>query len=315
MYRTMLVPLDGSKLAEVVFTYARELAGRLDLDMVFLYVSSPDETDKLPMHRSYIEHAAEQVRAQSEEVRKKNAVKGKPVSARGVLVTGYPAEEILRYAESNNIDLIMMATHGRSGLSRWVMGSVADKVLRASGLPVWLVRAGLPEKTIYAAQEAARMLVPLDGSKLAEAVLPHVTEVARLRGSVEVVLLRVFEEQYPMSAVSYYLTPAGYPPQTPLKWEDFIKQENEKLRKAGRQYLEGVAAKLKEAGLKTRIEIADGKPAEAIINYAGKDTFSLIVMSTHGSSGLTRFAYGSVTEKVLYGTTAPVLLVRPKKEG
>lgn len=101
MYKRMLVPLDGSELAEVVFAYARELAGRLDLDVILLHVCRPEGREFLPMHRAYIERAAEIVRRQSAEVQQKIGTQpgGKAVEARGSVVVGHPAEEILRYAE------------------------------------------------------------------------------------------------------------------------------------------------------------------------------------------------------------------------
>ena len=110
---------------------------------------------------------------------------------RGELAIGYPAEEILRYTEENDVDLIMMASHGLSGVRRWVLGSVADKVLRASGVPVWLVRAGVTEEIAYDKWPSKTILVPLDGSELAEAVLPHAEAVAKQRGAeiIEIVLL------------------------------------------------------------------------------------------------------------------------------
>ena len=195
MYKRMLVPLDGSELAEMVFGYAKELAGRLDLDLNLLHVSGPGEHDLLPKHRAYIERAAEILRRQSAEVQEKTRSKsgGRELEVRGELAEGHTAEEILRYADKNDIDLILMATHGRSGVKRWAMGSVADKVLRASKVPVWLVRAGVPEEIVHDKWPQRTMLVPLDGSKLAESVLPHVEALAKQRGSdlVDVVLLRV----------------------------------------------------------------------------------------------------------------------------
>lgn len=314
MYKTMLVPLDGSKLAEVVFTYARELAGRLDIDVVFLHVCTPEEAGILPMYRIYVERSAEMVRRESEKVRKDTGAKGRALAVKGEVATGYPAEEILRYADENKIDLILMATHGRSGVRRWVLGSVVDKVLRASRVPVWLVRAGVSEEIVYDRLPKRAILVPLDGSPLAESVLPHVEAVARLRGVelIEVVLLRVCETEA-ISAVSYYLTPSGYPPTTPLKWEDHVKRESEKYRLDCKRYLDTIAKQLKESGIQVRTEVLEGNPAEVIVDYASKNPFNLIVMATHGRSGVSKWAYGSVAEKVLLGVTSPLLLVRPKQ--
>jgi len=170
MYKRMLVPLDGSELAELVFGYAKELAGRLDLDLILLHVSGSSEHDLPSIHRAYIERAAEILRRQSAEVQEKTGGKpgGKALEARGELAVGNAAEEILRYTDEKDIDLILIATHGRSGVKRWAMGSVADKVLRVSKVPVWLVRAGIPEEIVHDKWPRRTILVPLDGSKLAE---------------------------------------------------------------------------------------------------------------------------------------------------
>jgi len=306
VYKRILVPLDGSELAEVVFTYAKELAGRLDLDVILLHVCSQEEYELLPIHRAYIERAAEIVRRQSEEVQQRTGIQpgGKAVEARGELTVGHPAEEILRYAGENDIDLILMATHGRSGIRRWAMGSVADKVLRASRVPVWLVRTGIPEEIVYDKWPRRTMLVPLDGSELAESVLPHVEVLAKQRGAelVDVVLLRVCE---PLAM------PSDYPPTMPLSWEEHVEQETAKRKGMGGQYLAGVEKRLKDVGLRVRSEVLVGQPADEVVDYANRNPFNLITMSTHGRSGLGRWVYGSVAEKVLLGVSSPILLVRP----
>jgi len=314
MYKRMLVPLDGSELSEVVFPYAKELAGRLDLDVVLLHVCSPEECELTPLHRAYIEHKAEILKRQSEEVQQKTGVGpgGRAVQVRGELAVGYPAEEILRYAEENDIDLILMATHGRSGIRRWVMGSVAEKVLRASKVPVWLVRAGIPEAIVYDKWPRRMILVPLDGSELAERVLPHVEALAKQRGAelVEVVLLMVCEPAalgyYPPSA--RFETPGGAVHVMP---EEYARAEAAKQKLRAGEYLAGVEKRLKDAGLKVRSEVRVGEPATQIIDYANMTPFNLIVMSTHARSGVGRWAYGSVAAKVLQGITSPIFLVRP----
>ncbi len=316
MYKTMLVPLDGSKLAEVVFNYAKELAGRLNIDPIFLHICAPDEAELLPMYRIYVEHSAEVVERESQEVQKEISTqrRKKVIKAKGEVVIGYPAEEILRYAEKNKTDLILMATHGRSGITRWAMGSVAEKVLQASKIPVLLVQAGIPEETIYDKLKKPSILVPLDGSKLAESVLPHVEMIARQHGTevIGVVLLRICEPESILSPVSYYLTPPSYPPKTPVKWDDYVKQETARFELNCTKYLQEIAKRLTEAGLRVRIEVRMGKPADEIVGYATKNPHSLLVMATHGRSGLTKWAYGSVTDKVLHGISIPILLVRPE---
>ncbi len=317
MYHRMLVPLDGSELSEVVFPYAKELAGRLGLDVILLHVHSPEEDMTVPLHRAYIEHKAELIKHKSQEVQEKvgSGSAGGAVKVWGELAVGHPAEEILRFADEKDIDLILMATHGRSGIRRWVMGSVADKVLRAAKVPVWLVRAGIPEGIVYDKWPQRTILVPLDGSELAEAVLPHVEALAKQRGAelVEVVLLRVCEAggasgYYPPSA--RFETPTGAVHVMP---RDFARAQAAKQKMLAKQYLTGVGKRLKAAGLRVRSEVRGGDPANEIIDYASNSPFNLIVMATHARSGFSRWAYGSVTTKVLQGVSSPMFLVRTVK--
>ncbi len=308
MYKRMLVPLDGSELAEVVFTYAKELAGRLDIEVILLYVCSPALREFAPMHRSYIEHAAEIVMRQSQEVQKKTGIQpgGRTVEARGELVVGYPAEEILRYADEGAIDLIVMATHGRSGISRWTMGSVADKVLRASEVPVLLVRAGIPDDIVYDKWPTRSVLVPLDGSELAESVLSHVEALTKKRMPPfdQVVLLRVCE---PPALPSYSIPELS---DIPLNWGQYEQQEIARSKRVAGEYLARVEKRLKDSNISVRSEVLVGKANDEIVNYANKNPFNLIVMATHGRAGLSRWVYGSIAEYVLLGVSSPVLLIK-----
>ena len=303
IYKTALVPLDGSELAEVVFNYARELAGRLGIDLILLHVYSPDEAESEPMRRTYIERAAETIKHTSEEAREKAGIKygDKPVKVTAHLSAGYPPDEILKYADANEVDLILMATHGRTGIKRWTMGSVADKVLRASKVPVWLVRAGVPEEIVQDKWPTRRILALLDGSEVSEAILPHVEAVAKQRNAeqVEVILLTVSEPA---------LLPSYYPATVPLNWEDHV----ERIRRADDEYLSKIEKRLKDTGLNVRREVIAGKAADVVVDYVNNNSINLIVMSTHGRSGIGRWVFGSVAEKVLLGVTSPILLVRPR---
>jgi nucleotide-binding universal stress UspA family protein len=304
MYKRMLVPLDGSELAEVVLPYAKELAGRLDLELILLHVCEQHGTESQFMCQSYIAHTAEMVKIQSREVQTKTgAPEGeKTAEVVGETVTGHPAEEIINYANGNNIDIILLATHGRSGVKRWVLGSVADKVLRASRVPIWLVRAAIPEKIVNDEWPKRSFLVPLDGSKMAEAVLPHVEALAKQRGAelVNIVLLRVVEEPF---------ITADYPESN---WKEHVEKIKEHFKNEAESYLAGVRQRLSAAGLKVTEEVLMGKPADEIIDYAYKNHPNLIIMATHGNSLASRWEYGSVADKVLYGVSSPIFMVRPQ---
>ena len=294
MYRRMLVTLDGSELSEIVLPYVKWLVGRLGLDVVLLHVCKSEESELTPLHRAYIERKAGVIRGQAKEALKKVEIGPgkKEVEVRGELTSGYPAEEILRYADENSIDLILMATHGRSGLKRWAIGSVADKVLHASKVPVWLVPARCPEDVTYDMWPKRTILVPLDGSELAEAVLPHVEALAEQNGAepVDVVLLRVAES--PVMSDHYFSN---------------IPETREEIEK----YLARVEERLQKAGLSVQSRVLTGEPAEQIVDYASTSPFSLVVMSTHARSGLSRWVLGSVAMKVVSGISSPILLVRP----
>lgn len=313
MYRRMLVPLDGSKLAEETFPYARELAGRLDLDLDFLHVCDPIGLQSLSMSQIYVDKMAESVREQIQRIQTttvgKEAVR--PIEVRSKAVTGYPAEEILKYAEANNTDIILMATHGSSGVRRWALGSVAYQVLHASKVPVWLVRSGIPEETIYDKWPQRTILVPLDGSKLAESALPHAETVAKQRGiqAIEIMLLSIYAPSaYP---VVYYFN-TDYPPTIPLNYAEYVQQEIDQAKERCEKYLQTIASQLTAKGIRVRTAAVMGEAADEIIKYANKNPFQVIVMASHGRSGLRHLTFGSVAERTLLETNIPILMIMPE---
>lgn len=318
MYRRLLVPLDGSEISEVVYPYVIETAGRLGLDVTLLHVLEREEEESSPMHRAYVEHKAEMVLKEIGHLRRRLGNEGEGVQAevRGELVTGYPAEEIIRYADEGDFDLIIMATHGRSGIRRWIMGSVADKVLRASAVPVWLVSADSAQGMAYNEWPERTIVVPLDGSELAESVLPHVDILAGQRGPepLEVVLLNVSE---PAVAMTYYSpsarleTPDGARHVMPREYQRELLYRQKLVAK---RYLEGVAQRLRLLYRDVRTEVLEGDPSKEIIEYVEKLPFSVIVMSTHARGGLRRWAYGSVAAKLLQKVPVPIVLVRPQEQ-
>jgi len=289
----MLVPLDGSALADAVLSYAKELSGRLDLNPVFLHVCEPHKIESLPMQQAYIKHAAETCRLQS----------GKSLASRGEVVSGNPAEEILRYADGNDIDLILMGTHGHSGVKRLVFGSVTNRVMQAATMPVWLVRGCVPEDVVYDKLPKRKILVPLDGTNPTEAVLPYVEKLVKQRGAglVDVVLLGVCEEPS---------VPSDYPEGgSQLNWYEHIMRMNDRVKESVGRCLTKLERRLADAGLKVHSEVRLGRSAEEIIGYANSDPFNLIVMAE--DSRLSRRTNDNVVDKVLHGVSSPIFLVRP----
>ena len=311
MYHRMLVPLDGSELAEVVFTYAEDLAGRLDIDVTLLHVAPPSGNKNFnPMQEAYIKRAAESIKKKAREVQQEQGIDqaGEAVKVTGELAEGYPPDEILKYADEHDIDLILMATRGHSGLRRWSIGSVASKVLSASKIPIWLVRADHAPEEPFDEWESTSLLVPLDGSELAESVIPHVEILARQKGrkNLEVVLFRVSETP---------TIPSYYGPElsgVSLNWGEFMQQEEIRRKKASTEYLDGIEKQLKEKNIAVKSVVVEGKANDEIINYANSNPRTMIVIASHGRSGFSRLVYGSVAASLLHGVTCPILMVKPR---
>lgn len=296
-YHHMLVPLDGSKLAEVVLGYAGDIASRLGVEVTLLHVYPPEEKALSALHQGYINWAAYSLGC---------GLGDHNINVTGKVAEGYPAEEILRYAEQNQVDLILMATHGRSGLSRWIIGSVSEKVFRASNVPVWLVR-GDPNFQAYQEGITNTIVVTLDGSKLAEQALPYSEALAEQWGPerIGITLLSVCETP---------TIPSDYPPDMPLTWERHVEQEIKICQQKTAAYLQSIAEKLSAKGIEVTTEILMGGAARAISNYVNERPPRLLVMATHGRSGLGRILIGSVAESVMGSVSVPVFLVKPQPE-
>jgi nucleotide-binding universal stress UspA family protein len=286
MYERILVPLDGSELAEGALPYAEGIATRLGSEVILLTVSAPGDCLERPLG-AYLEKKAGELLSSG-------------VAASPLVVEGDAASEILNLAEQNHVGLIIISTHGRSGISRWALGNIANKVLRASHIPTLLIKSSGSE-TVSAGKALGSILVPLDGSQFAEAIIPYVEGLAQVMDS-EVTLLRVIE---PVRLPHL----AGYG-----QWVDWEKYEKDLLAEAEKEanrYLDSQERALRDKGVKVSAISLLGKPAETILQYADDNSCSLIALSTHGFSGMTKWAYGSVASRIIEGSSEPVLLVRP----
>ena len=300
MYEKILVPLDGSELAEVALPYAEELAGRLGSEITLVFVLTPG-SESVPdpyrrLHQYYIEKMVENTKEGAERYVKKP--QGKAIKVEPRILVGNPAEEIVEYASKEDIGLIVMATHGRSGISRWALGSVANKVVRATERPVGLIRAKGARPDVRQKGILNKALVPLDGSKEGEAVIPYIEELAS-RLKAEVVLLQVLSTSY------HVITAEGY------GYVIYTDQQMESDKAFARDYLEKVGARLKRKGVIVKSEVRLGIAAEEIIKLADEMYADVVAMSTHGRSGVGRWVFGSVADRVLHEGNTPLLLVRP----
>jgi nucleotide-binding universal stress UspA family protein len=197
-------------------------------------------------------------------------------------------------------DLVVMTTHGRGALSRFWLGSVADKLVRQLPMPMLLVRPHEPAPDFVHAPVFAHVLIPLDGSALAEQILPHALALGRLT-QAEFTLLQAIPPV--MRAYSMELYGAGW---------DY--QALEQMRTNAHAYLDGIAAPLRAESLRVRTVVVDEFPVGAILEYVRAHAVDLIALATHGRSGVANWLLGGVADKVVRGATLPVLLYRPQSE-
>jgi nucleotide-binding universal stress UspA family protein len=299
MYKRILVPLDGSQLAEVALPYAKELAIHLGSEILLVNVRMPAENPDEPEHRVYISKMAA---ATEQDIKKSSAllpggkvkVESAIIGSSGLLT--HPAEEIIDYAEKENISLIVLATHGRTGISRWALGSTANKVVRASKCPVLLIRA---KTDVSKSVHLGKILVPLDGSKQSEAVLPYIENLAS-KLKTKVILLHVIAQPYHVYAGTEGVVEVPY-----------TKEELKMKEADAKNYLERAAKVLTGKGVRMSTQVEMGEPAEEIIKAEREISADIVAMSTHGHSGFGRWEHGSITDKVLHAGNTPLLLVRP----
>ena len=300
MYKKILVPLDGSTTAECALPLVRGLARRLALPVELLGVIDLREISRSVSAAEglFLDRLLEdQSRGSAEYLAKiAKSLPAVAVTTRGE--KGDAAEAIIETAAADKDTLIVMATHGRSGLNRFLLGSVAEKVLRATSNPLLLVKAAEP---IVTAGEAplTSIIVPLDGSELAEKVLPSVEELAK-KLALEVMLIRAFAIPY-----GAYSTGDGF--YDPVNLEAFLAQ----LRTETFDYLERKTEQLKRNGVASVSFVAkEGLGADEIIKFAREIPANIVAMSTHGRSGIKRWVLGSVTETVVRHSGDPVLVLR-----
>jgi nucleotide-binding universal stress UspA family protein len=295
MYMRMLVLLDGSEAAEVVFKYARELSERLHVALELLHVCSPQDAGALPMRQAYIEQKAAQLRAEADGVNFGfGSALGQSIQASGHVVVGDPAEKILKYIDENDIDLVMMATHGSSGVKAWDIGDVTNKVVHAVKVPIWLIPSELREDIIMDKLPHRNLLLPLSGSKESEAVIPHAIDIVQRRGphSETVVLLHVIDTAN---------VPGG----------ELASEKVEEERARMKAYLDGLAQRIKEAGFMTRTEVLTGDPGRVIIQFTADNPAQLLALATSVRPGPGGPVFDSVTEHLMHRVKkTPLMLVR-----
>lgn len=316
MIKHLLVGLDGSPTAEVVLPYVETIAKATGATVTLVRVVRPgaaneplrdDNVNLVPITvvmPSDRPHAADE-RARNENYEAENYLDSivKRLGARGitgeaVVAPGDPADVVLGEAQARQADLILLATHGRSGLGRLIYGSVADKVLTHSSVPVFLARASAAGQKSHFGEPGAPILLALDGTPESERSLPLAEELSRAF-SAGLALVEV------VPVLTAVMTPdGGWMTEMPMDIQ--IREED-----IANDYLAALTKQIRAKAIEVNATVRRDAIGVGIVAAAVQSGASLIVMSTHAPTGLVRALVGSVALEVLHRVSLPLLLIGP----
>lgn len=289
--KNILFPTDYSVSAEHAFSQAAYLAERYNATLHVLHVADPVPSSSTVQPLQFSEaDVAEELRLSLEEPSTPFQSRKQIVQAERPREGGSVSYTILAYAEDHDIDVIVMGTHGRSGAERLLMGSVASQVVRLATCPVFTIRH---DARVAARGSILRILVPVDFSEHAYLAATYATDLAATYGA-HLDLIHVIEET---------ALPTIYGIEPMVVQIPDVEQEAQKA-------LDHIAETARQAGVSVKIHVHIGHPSRDIIDFAASDGADLIVMATHGLTGLKRFFLGSVAEKIVQHAPCPVFTVK-----
>ena len=296
MFEDVLVPLDGSPLAECVLPHAVTLSRLFDARITLLRVL---ETLRPSNRNTYVDPLDWHIRKAEATAYLQDAsarLGELGIETKTALLEGQPAGQIIEYAHSKDVSLILLASHGRSGLSGWNISSVVQKAILRAYMPTMIVRAYQTAPPDLEGLHYRNVLVPLDGSQRAECVLPLAN-----------VLTRSHESQLILAHV--VCTPE-VPRRSPLTQEEtgLVDQITERNRQEATRYLDQLRSRL-SASIETRL-VVEREVTAALHDLIEREHVDLVILSAHGYSGGSRWPYGSVALNLIaYGVT-PLLIVQ-----
>ncbi len=309
MFERILLPLDISEASEIAVLYTEELAGKLGSEVILHYVRESNDGELEHFFLDYLDRLADTLK---QNIRMKT---GKEVKITTKVATGEPSQNICELVTRNSIDLIVMTSVSASGLKIGkTLGSVADHVCHTVPVPVMLLRPQNGRNTSGKKQLINKILIPLDGSMLSKKAVP-VGEKLAARLNVPILLFEMATMAYP-STSSAAMYGSNY-----VKINDRDEQlvdynhakANESEESRVQTELVAIEQEIKKNGLTVDYRITSGIDAAKEIEEISKEMgVDLIVMATHGRSGLDRWLMGSVAEKVLRYGKVPLLLINVK---
>jgi nucleotide-binding universal stress UspA family protein len=297
MFERILLPLDGSELAEIAIPYAEELASRLGAEVILYHVYGHEHQQQEHMHQMYLDRLAESM--------ERNIRKGQRKSTSVKVITkveaGEPTENICNLVDKNKVDLIIMTAVSTSGRKIGKMlGSVTDHLCRTVPIPVMLIRLQDTQRTGGKERLINRILIPLDGSELSKLALLVGEELAsELNASAT--LFQMAHKFRPY-----------YGGMGTLEYIDYTKFDEDAKNQVSAE-MSALETELKEKGLDVTNVVTSGFDAAGeIIDVCKQIGIDLVVMSTHGRSGVDRWVLGSIAEKILRHGETPLLLAHAR---
>lgn len=295
MFQRLVVPLDCSKEAEQALEVAVHLAKRYGSKLLLVHVFDFPPILVETMGQSYFEFREQRELAAKLYLKETAEKLGLGESVECKVRQGHATEELLMACDEYSGDLVVMTSHGASGLERWLLGSVAESVARRCPAPVLILRAGRP----LSLPLGKKILVPLDTSARCEATLPVAAKLAN-DADGEIVLYHSYHGAFPNSFE--YADHDLYPPRDEV--EKNAAQSSE-------SYLQKKADSVGEGGkFRVGVKVDESYPAEGILNLAAAEDVDLVCLASRGVTGLTKWVFGSVAEKVLRHIDRPVLVVK-----
>jgi nucleotide-binding universal stress UspA family protein len=302
MFRSLLVPLDGSPFSEHALPFALDIADRASaaVQLVHVHVPVVAASGISVLDNSADERAKEHEWVYLDRTALRWRLAAPKVHINSALLEGF-APDVLREQMSGKTDLVVMATHGVGPFSRFWLGSVADALVRTASVPLLLLRPGEKPPSVAVALPLQRVMIPLDGSELAEQALEPSLQLGRLM-EASYTLLRVVK---PFLMLDPNL---GWPAMASVN-ETMTRQALDEAQ----AYLDRIADRLRRQGLNVQTRaVLHTHPADGILEEAKEA--DVIGLATHGRGGLRRMLLGSVADKVLRGGTIPMLVCRPRME-
>jgi nucleotide-binding universal stress UspA family protein len=305
MFDPIMVPLDGSQLAECVLPHVAAIARAFDAKVILLRVLDKKQASEKAQLFDLVNWQINKTGAKLYMEKIGTRLQKSSLRIETAVLEGLVAESITEYSQKRGAKLIILSSHGRSGLSQWGISSVTQKIIFSAPTSVLIIRAHQPATNESLVQQYARLMVPLDGSRRAENVLPMVTLLANSHQS-RIQIVHVVKT--PEMARQMPITPED------LELSDRIVARN---REEAIRYLDQVRlhSPLEGIEVQTRLLTSDNAAA-ALHELADKENIDMVALSAHGYSGYNQWPYGSMVNNFILYSKVPLLIVQdlPAKE-